>query len=82
MALEARASRRVNFFEMPLQNYRTWINRSYEPTLSALFSQFPSVVVTGPRQVGKTSLVRRVFPDLEYVSLDLPALAEQAEKKM
>ncbi|MBN1223124.1 MAG: ATP-binding protein [Candidatus Aminicenantes bacterium] len=57
-----------------------WIKRSCEPTLSTLFSQFPSVVVTGPRQVGKTSLVRRIFPDLEYVSLDLPSLAEQAEK--
>lgn len=70
----------VDFFAVPVQNYRMWIKRSYEPTLSALFGQFPSVVVTGPRQVGKTSLVRRVFPDLEYVSLDLPALAEQAEK--
>jgi predicted AAA+ superfamily ATPase len=38
------------------------------------------VVVTGARQVGKTSLVRRVFPDFNYVSLDLPASAEQAEK--
>ena len=36
--------------------------------------------VAGPRQVGKTSLVRRVFPDLDYVALDLPAMAEQAER--
>jgi len=57
-----------------------WIKRSYEATLSALFSQFPSVVVTGPRQVGKTSLVRKIFPEMEYVSLDLPAFAEQADK--
>jgi predicted AAA+ superfamily ATPase len=57
-----------------------WIKRKYESTLATLFSQFPSVVVTGPRQVGKTSLVRKCFPDMEYVSLDLPALAEQAEK--
>lgn len=57
-----------------------WINRIYEATLATLFSQFPAAVMTGPRQVGKTSLVRRIFPGLEYVSLDLPALAEQAEK--
>ncbi|MBN1103061.1 MAG: ATP-binding protein [Deltaproteobacteria bacterium] len=57
-----------------------WITRTYESTISTLFSQFPSVVVTGPRQVGKTSLVHRVFPDLDYVSLDLPAVAEQAER--
>jgi predicted AAA+ superfamily ATPase len=57
-----------------------WIARKYEPTLKALFRQFPAVVVTGPRQVGKTSLVRRVFPSHAYVSLDVPAMAEQADK--
>ncbi|MFZ0614159.1 MAG: ATP-binding protein [Desulfobacterales bacterium] len=41
--------------------------------------QFPAVVLTGARQVGKTALVRRVFPGHAYVSLDLPAAAEQAE---
>lgn len=48
--------------------------------MKALFRQFPAVVVTGPRQVGKTSLVRRVFPSHAYVSLDVPSMAEQAEK--
>ncbi len=41
--------------------------------------QFPAIVVTGARQVGKTALVRHVFPDAEYVSLDLPSMASQAE---
>lgn len=40
---------------------------------------FPIVVVTGARQVGKTTLLRRLFPDHNYVSLDLPSVAEQAE---
>jgi hypothetical protein len=57
-----------------------WITRKYEETLRALFRQFPVVVVTGARQVGKTSLVRRVFPSHSYVSLDVPSMAEQAEK--
>ena len=57
-----------------------WIDRKYEATLRALFRQFPAVVVTGPRQVGKTSVVRRVFPSHSYVSLDIPSMAEQAEK--
>ena len=30
--------------------------------------------------MGKTSLVRRVFPELSYVSLDMPAAAAQAEE--
>lgn len=57
-----------------------WISRKYEPTLKILFNQFPAVVLTGARQVGKTSLVCRVFPDLSYVSLDIPAKAAQAEQ--
>ncbi len=56
-----------------------WINRKYEKTLLALARQFPSVVITGARQVGKTSLVRRIFTKHAYVSLDLPSVAEQAE---
>jgi uncharacterized protein len=57
-----------------------WINRKYEPTLTALFQQFPAVVVTGARQVGKTSLVRQSFPDFDYATLDVPSVAEQAER--
>jgi len=56
-----------------------WITRKYEKTLRALSEQFPSVVVTGARQVGKTALVQKVFPDYTYVSLDIPAIAAQAE---
>jgi predicted AAA+ superfamily ATPase len=39
------------------------------------------VVLTGARQTGKTSTFRRLFPDHEFVSLDLPTNAEQAEKE-
>lgn len=64
---------------MELQYFRMWIERKYETTLLAMADQFPSVVITGARQVGKTALVRRVFRDHGYVSLDLPAVSEQAE---
>lgn len=57
-----------------------WIARQYETTLRNLSEQFPVVVVTGPRQVGKTALVKRVFPEATYVTLDLPSVAAQAEK--
>jgi predicted AAA+ superfamily ATPase len=39
------------------------------------------VVLTGARQTGKTSTFRRLFPNHEFVSLDLPTEAEQAEKE-
>lgn len=40
---------------------------------------FPAVLVTGPRQTGKTSLLRYMLPDAGYLSLDLPTVAYQAE---
>jgi len=57
-----------------------WITRKYENTLKSLFTQFPAVVVTGARQVGKTALVRHVFPETGYVSLDFPTAAAKAEQ--
>ena len=62
-----------------MQNISMWITRKYEKTLKAMSWQFPALVVTGPRQVGKTALVRKVFPNADYVSLDLPSIASQAE---
>jgi predicted AAA+ superfamily ATPase len=38
-------------------------------------------VLTGARQTGKTSALLRLFPDYNFVSLDLPTEAEQAEKE-
>ena len=64
-----------------MHNIRIWIARKYEKTLFDLSEQFPSVVVTGPRQVGKTALVQKVFPHYRYVSLDIPAIAAQAENQ-
>jgi predicted AAA+ superfamily ATPase len=39
------------------------------------------VVLTGARQTGKTSTLMRLFPQHQFVSLDLPTEAEQAEKE-
>lgn len=57
-----------------------WINRLLEPELKRRASTRPVVVVSGARQTGKTSLVKRSFPDHGYVSLDLPSAAELAER--
>lgn len=57
-----------------------WIPRELEKTLPKLAKTRPVVVLTGARQTGKTSLLRRLFPDYHYVSLDLPSEAELAER--
>jgi hypothetical protein len=58
-----------------------WIPRDIEPRLQRSARSRPVVVLTGARQTGKTSTLRRLFPDHKFVSLDLPTEAEQAEKE-
>lgn len=40
--------------------------------LVALAAQYPVITVTGPRQSGKTTLLRQAFPDKPYVNLEAP----------
>ena len=56
-----------------------WIDRDIEPLLRQRAATRPVVVLTGARQTGKTSLMRRLFPEHAFVTLDLPSEAEQAE---
>jgi uncharacterized protein len=56
-----------------------WIRREIEALVRRRVDERPVVVITGARQTGKTSLVQRLFADREFVSLDLPSEAEQAE---
>ena len=56
-----------------------WIPRDIEPRLLQAARTRPALVLTGARQTGKTSTLRRLFPDHHWVSLDLPSEAEQAE---
>ncbi len=37
-----------------------------------LHQQFPALMITGPRQSGKTTLIKSLFPDLPYVTLEDP----------
>jgi predicted AAA+ superfamily ATPase len=50
-----------------------YIERSLEPVLRRAAREFPAVVLTGPRQSGKTTLLTQMFADTRrYVSLEPP----------
>ena len=55
-----------------------WIDRHSEKVILRMARQFPAVLVTGTRQAGKTAILRHLFPQASFLSLDLPANAEAA----
>jgi predicted AAA+ superfamily ATPase len=48
------------------------IKRTLESTLHRMARQYPVITLTGPRQSGKTTLVRQAFARHDYVSLEDP----------
>jgi len=50
------------------------IPRVIQPALIERSKSYPVVTVLGPRQAGKTTLVRMAFPDFGYVNLENPAI--------
>ncbi|MCX6558898.1 MAG: ATP-binding protein [Candidatus Aminicenantes bacterium] len=54
------------------------IKRAAESTCLALAAGYPIVAVTGPRQSGKTTLVKAAFPGKPYVSFEDPDQLESA----
>lgn len=48
------------------------ISRDVEPLLKRLATQYPLITLTGPRQSGKTTLARQVFPTKTYITLEDP----------
>ena len=49
-----------------------YIKRTIEKMLFKAVEQFPAVMLTGPRQVGKTTTLKRLFPSYKYITMDDP----------
>ena len=57
-----------------------YLPRSIEPVLKRAAAEFPVVVLTGPRQSGKTTLLKHLFSATHaYVSLEPPDVRTAAE---
>ncbi len=48
------------------------IERAVSSHILEAIKEYPVVTVCGPRQSGKTTLVRHLFPNYDYVSLEDP----------
>ncbi|HQO09573.1 MAG TPA: ATP-binding protein [Clostridiales bacterium] len=48
------------------------IKRALEQKLRDAVKKYPVITLTGPRQSGKTTLLKYVFPDFDYISLEDP----------
>lgn len=54
--------------------------RKITSALDKAMAEFPIVTVTGPRQAGKTTLIREHFSHLPYVNLEEPTQRDFAQK--
>jgi len=54
------------------------IKREIQKELISLTRRYPVVTLTGPRQAGKTTLVKMAFPEYSYCNLEHPEIREIA----
>ena len=58
-----------------------YYERTIEPTIKNISQTFPVLIVTGPRQVGKTTLLSRMAEkERKIVSLDNPTIRAFAKR--
>jgi predicted AAA+ superfamily ATPase len=55
-----------------------YINRNVETTINKAAAMFPTVLITGARQVGKTTLLKHMKSNMPYLTLDDPILLQSA----
>lgn len=55
------------------------IKREIKNAILDLIGKYPILAVTGPRQSGKTTLLKTMFPDYQYISMENPDVRKFAE---
>ena len=57
-----------------------WIKRTAVDKILKSVQSRPVTLLTGIRQTGKTSLLKNIFKETEYVTLDRVSIAREAEE--
>ena len=58
-----------------------YINRAIENTILKTAKGFKSVLITGPRQVGKSTVLKHLFSDRKYITFDDPVLLAETKNE-
>ncbi|MFQ5639446.1 MAG: ATP-binding protein [bacterium] len=53
------------------------IPRELTPLILSMREKMPVTVITGPRQSGKTTLAKALFPEYDYINLEFPDVRAQ-----
>ena len=57
-----------------------YIRRSIEEIALKSYKTFKCILITGARQTGKSTMIKRLFSDKKYISFDDPFIEEQAKE--
>ena len=58
----------------------SYIPRTLGRIIKKFQDDFQAIFISGPRQSGKTTLIKRLFPDYKYYNLETPIVRELANK--
>lgn len=63
----------------PIPYLHKMIHRKIENKIIKSIDSIPVICITGPRQSGKTTLVKKLFPNYQYYNLEFPEHREYAQ---
>ncbi|MDR0949937.1 MAG: ATP-binding protein [Lachnospiraceae bacterium] len=58
-----------------------YLARAIEDTIVRNAKGFKAILVTGPRQVGKSTILKHLYEDIQYVTFDDPVLLEETKRE-
>lgn len=70
---------KLDKLSIALHNCPMWIERKIQNTIKDNKDKFPGFFITGARQTGKTSLLKHMFPSMNYITFDDPQIVSLAE---